>query len=129
MSEYVTEHFRVSEFACKDGTPYPKEWVEFRLKPLCNQLEIIRSHFGKPIRIKSAYRTVIHNRAVGGAKFSKHLAGIAVDFVVKGVDPRQVAIELEKLIESGKISEGGIGSYSNFTHYDLRKNKARWTGV
>lgn len=125
----VTEHFYLDEFACKDGTKYPAEWVEDRLKPLCEQLEFIRAYFGgRPIHILSAFRTVVHNRKVGGAKLSRHLSGIAVDFRIKNYKPRIVAQTLRTLADSGKILDGGIGDYSTFTHYDIRKTKARWKG-
>lgn len=56
----VTEHFNLAEFHCKDGTPYPSEWIEKRLKPLCEALEKIRDKTHAPLQIVSAYRTPAH---------------------------------------------------------------------
>jgi Peptidase M15 len=113
----VTENFYLDEFGCKDGTPYPADWIEARLKPLCQQLEFIRTYFGgRPIRILSGFRTVVHNRRVGGSKFSRHLSGTAVDFVIKDYKPRIVAKTLRDLADKGKITDGGIGEYTTFTH-------------
>ena len=33
---------------------------------------------------------------------------------------------IESLINEGELLQGGLGKYNNFTHYDIRKNKARW---
>ena len=43
--------------------------------------------------------------------------------------PAEVAACLEELIADGVIPQGGIGVYpsQNFTHYDVRLSKARWT--
>ena len=40
--------------------------------------------------------------------------------------PKEVALVIEGLIEKGKMKQGGIGIYPNFTHYDIRNVKARW---
>ncbi len=39
----------------------------------------LREWYGKPITVNSGFRTVAHNKAVGGAKNSHHLKGEAVD--------------------------------------------------
>ena len=33
---------------------------------------------------------------------------------------------VESLISEGLISEGGLGLYKTFIHYDIRGTKARW---
>ena len=45
---------------------------------------------------------------------------------ILGMTPKEVALVIEGLIESGKMKEGGIGVYPTFTHYDIRNRKARW---
>lgn len=123
----LSKNFNYSEFACHDGTPYPKEWVETKLKPLVRCLEVIREHFGnKSITITSGYRTASHNKKVGGAKLSKHVEGIAVDFKVEGVNSREVADKVRQLMAKGKIIDGGVGSYSAWVHYDIRGSIAYW---
>lgn len=127
-NQKVTDHFTIKEFGCKDGTPYPADWVESKLIPLCEMLEIIRDHYKRPILINSAYRTPEHNKKIGGAKGSKHVEGIAVDFKVQGYSPREVAAWVREQISMGKMIEGGVGDYSTFTHYDIRGTMARWRG-
>lgn len=117
----ITSHFDLEEFHCRDGTPYPKEWIKSRLLSLCKQLEIIREHFGnKPMVISSGYRTNSYNRKINGARRSQHLLGKAADFKVKGLSPRKVALEIRELIRQNNLSITGLGSYKTFTHVDIR---------
>ena len=125
----ITDNFHIDEFACKDGTPYPKEWVDSRLRPLCAALEVIRECLnGKSITINSGYRTPDYNKSVGGASKSQHLYGKACDIRVKGLSARKVALAVRQLINDGKIPSGGVGEYSSFVHYDQRGTNARWKG-
>lgn len=115
----LTEHFKIREFACKDGSD--KILHDPRLSEL---LEKIRKHIGKPITITSAYRTVTYNKKEGGTSGSQHTKGTAADIVVKGIDP----LEIAKIAEYYMGPTGGIGYYpfSRFVHVDVRKNMSRW---
>jgi len=123
----LTDHFKLEEFASKDGSVTPSEVVN-NLLSLAHNLEILRGFVNTPIKINSGYRSVDHNKAVGGAKNSQHLIGKAADIVVRGFTPKEIKIILEGLIRIGAILEGGIGVYETFTHYDIRGEKARWNG-
>lgn len=118
-SKRVSKNFRVKEFSCTDGTD-----PIFIADELVDVLQKIRTHFGKPVTITSAYRTPDKNKAVGGEAYSKHLYGMAADIKVSGVSPAKVAAYAEKLL-SGK---GGIGTYNTFVHVDVRETKSRWNG-
>jgi len=63
---------------------------------------------------------------VGGKSNSQHLLAKASDIVVKNVSPKEVYNAIEKLIESGKMKQGGLGLYDSFVHYDVRGVRARW---
>ena len=115
----VSPNFKVSEFACKDGSD-----VIFICPRLVEVLQKIRIHFGKSVIINSAYRTPTYNKKVGRATYSQHQYGTAADIVVKGVEPKDVAKYVETLIPD----TGGIGIYSTFTHVDVREVKSRWNG-
>jgi zinc D-Ala-D-Ala carboxypeptidase len=52
-----------------------------------DKLQALRTRLGKPLIIRSAYRSPEHNRAVGGAKASKHMEGIAFDVAMANHDP------------------------------------------
>lgn len=115
----LSTNFRVREFACTDGSD-----PIFIDSELVNVLQKIRTHFGKSVTITSAYRTPGKNKAVGGTTYSFHLYGKAADIKVKSVSPKTVAAYAEKLLPK----KGGIGTYSTFTHIDVRGTKARWKG-
>lgn len=85
----ITEHFTFEEFV---RTSYPQFQDENKANgaafahsfiALAKELEKIRAHFMRPVFITSGYRCEKLNAAVGGAGMSQHLAGAAVDFVVK----------------------------------------------
>ncbi len=113
-----SKHFKLEEFACKDGTPVPEEFYS-NVQELMNNLEVIREHFGTfAIKINSGYRTPAYNKSVGGAKKSQHLTASAADFRMN-ITPRIVQDAVEQLQKEGKIKEGGLGRYPTFTHYDI----------
>ena len=118
-NDKLSENFKVKEFASTDGAD-----PIFISPQLIMVLQRIRSHFNKPITINSGYRTHARNNTVNGAKFSQHLYGTAADIVVSGISP----IEVAKFAETLLPNTGGIGTYSTFTHIDVRKEKARWVG-
>lgn len=127
----VTEHFDSKEFDCRDGTPYPAEWITPRLLPLCKVLEVIRAHVNAPIAITSGYRTPAYNKKVGGARASQHMLGIAADIKVKGWSASRVHDLILKLYNENKLNMlGGLGSYPSFTHVDVRPSYrlVRWSG-
>lgn len=69
----LSEHFTTAEFACHHCG---KVVVE---PELVRRLEVLRGILGRPITIVSGYRCAVHNRAVGGARGSKHVLGQAAD--------------------------------------------------
>ena len=115
----LSANFKVKEFACTDGSD-----PVFIAPKLVEVLQKIRTHFGKAVNINSGFRTAARNSAVGGAKYSQHLYGMAADIEVEGISPKQVAAYAETLMPN----TGGIGIYSDFTHIDVRKQKSRWNG-
>lgn len=122
----LSRNFWKSEFDCKDGTPYPEEWIEDRLLPLVKALQKIRTASGSPIHITSAYRTPSHNRRVGGSRRSQHLRGLAADMSPRDISAAELYRIVIKLIKEGKIPDGGVGKYKTFVHYDQRGYRARW---
>jgi uncharacterized protein YcbK (DUF882 family) len=122
----LTKDFSLQEFASKDGSGFPND-VLINISELARNLQVLRDYIGKSIRINSGYRSPKHNASLPGAvKNSQHVKGKASDLVVSGMTPKELANAIELLISQGKMKQGGIGVYPNFTHYDIRGVKARW---
>jgi len=119
VEDKISPHFRRSEFACRCGCGFDSV-----VPALVFLLEAIREHFDEALTINSACRCRSHNREVGGASGSRHLAGEAADIVVRGVEPGVVADYCEELLDG----RGGLGRYETFTHVDVRGYRARWRG-
>lgn len=121
----LSENFSLNEFKSKCGADFPLEVIE-NLKKLSGALQVIRNEVKEPISITSGYRSPEHNKKVGGAKNSTHLTGMGVDFKVSNMTPSQVFTIVDRLINEGKIPQGGLKAYASWVHYDIRGIKARW---
>lgn len=111
----VSEHFKASEFQCKDKTTGMLIATE-----LIEVLEKIRNHFNAPVIINSGYRTPSWNSKVNGSGNSYHCKGMAADIVVKGHNSEEVAKYADSIME-----QGGVIRYTNFTHIDIREERYR----
>jgi len=121
----LTKNFNLYEFESKDGAEFTCE-LKMNLKELALNLQVLRDALGLPIHINSGYRSLTHNRAVGGAKNSQHLLGKAGDITVNGYTPFDIKSKIEGLIKQGRMKNGGVGLYNTFVHYDVRDYAARW---
>jgi uncharacterized protein YcbK (DUF882 family) len=121
----ITTNFSLEEFKCKDGSDIPNDVLK-NIIELAKNLQVLRDAIGKSITINSGYRSPKYNAKIGGVKNSQHVKGKASDLRVSGMTPKELALIIEGLIEQGKMKEGGIGIYPNFTHYDIRGVRARW---
>lgn len=123
-STKLSANFRVSEFLCKGAGCCTHGQIDDKLVEI---LQKIRTHFGKPVHITSAYRCSKWNKAVGGVSNSYHCYGQAADIKVEDTAPAEVA----KYAES--IGVKGIGLYEtdvdgHFVHVDTRTTKSFWYG-
>lgn len=115
----ISPNFNRSEFTCRCGCGFNS------ISPqLVERLEELRAHFGQPVTVNCGCRCPAHNKEVNGAEHSQHMSGIAADIVVKNRTPAVVADYLEHLYPA----QHGVGRYKNFTHFDIRPNRARWNG-
>lgn len=122
----LSEHFKVREFRCKDGSD--PVFIDTELVEL---LEKIRVHFDKPVTLTSAYRTASYNKAIGGATYSQHCYGKAADIQVQGISVENVYAYAEKLLgERGGLGvyPPGLGRPNGWVHIDVRADKGRWKG-
>ncbi|MGC1309242.1 MAG: D-Ala-D-Ala carboxypeptidase family metallohydrolase [Phormidesmis sp.] len=111
--------------ATKNGSRLPvSRNVVYGIIRIARVMEEVRSRLGdRTIRVNSWYRDPASNRAVGGATYSRHMSGDAIDFVVTGLHSYTVYDQLN----SWWGSRGGLASSSIFTHIDARGYYARWS--
>lgn len=127
----MTPHFSSQEFACRDGAPYPLEWIQDRLRPLCEILEQVRAACGgQPVSVLSGYRTQTYNQTIGAAPRSQHVEGRAADVAILYSAPESVHAAALALHRGGQVQLGGLGLYPTFVHLDVRPGErlARWRG-
>lgn len=86
MKEFKSDFFTLRELTHSatatrlgiDNTP--SDEIIDNLQLLCDEvLDPLRRRWGGPIRVSSGYRCPILNTAVGGAKSSMHMRGLAAD--------------------------------------------------
>jgi len=101
--------FSPSEIACR-GTGAIKINTE-----AMDKLQSLRNRLGKPLIVRSGYRSPSHNRAVGGARASKHMLGTAFDIAMSNHDP------VVFMAAARAVGFLGFGTYprSGFMHIDL----------
>jgi hypothetical protein len=101
--------FSPAEIACR-GTGAIKINTE-----AMDKLQFLRNRLGKPLIIRSAYRSPSHNRAIGGAPASKHMLGTAFDISMANHDPATF------IAAARAMGFLGFGTYprSGFLHIDL----------
>ena len=103
------KNFSPAEIACR-GTG------QLKLHPeALDKLQALRDRLGKPLIVRSAYRSPEHNRNVGGAPCSKHMDATAFDIAMSNHDP--AAFEAA----AREVGFLGFGFYprSGFIHIDL----------
>lgn len=98
--------FKPSDIACKGDR-------SLKVDPdALDKLQRLWDLAGRPLEINSAYRSVKHNRAVGGEAKSFHLQGQAFDISLIGHDRAKLT--------AAALAAGftGIGQYNSFIHVD-----------
>ena len=81
LSRWRWPNFSPAEIACR-GTG--RLLID---EEALDKLQALRDALGKPLIVRSAYRSPEHNRAVGGAVASRHLDGAAFDIAMANHDP------------------------------------------
>ena len=114
----LTEHFNKEEFDCQCGCGNGDIVIS---ENLVFQLECVRIHYGKPMRINSGIRCLSHNRKIGSRDTSSHIKGLAVDIGCKNMGTR---LELVKhLLRDGEFTR--VGFHKDFIHVDVDYDKPR----
>lgn len=124
----LTRDFSLSDFKCHDGSPVPPQYVD-NCKLLAHNLQVLKDHTSCKIVIVSGYRSPAHNASVDGAEQSQHMFAKAADIRLSGKTPKEVCGIVKRLVASGAMTQGGIGLYAGWVHYDVRGHAARWGGA
>ena len=110
-SEWRWKNFTPKEIACK-GTG------EIIInEDALDCLQYARELYGKPMVINSAYRSISHNKSIGGSKNSRHLNGSAFDIKCAPEDRD----ELIRVLRAAGFT--GIGRYNTFVHADSGRER------
>ncbi|OPZ98737.1 MAG: Peptidase M15 [Bacteroidetes bacterium ADurb.Bin408] len=141
-------HYRIGEFLPRDHVHYkdiaPDDARYFQY--LCLDKRIIyrfldlilllrKNGYTDDFSIKDGYRYPSFNNRTGGATYSQHIYGLAIDIYINDVDKDGYFIEnKDKKIVYDYLDKdiikntGGIGRYpgSTVVHFDIRGHKARW---
>lgn len=123
----ISNFFRVREVTNGDSRRIPQAHSPQAnaILDLAEELDKIREALGYPIRVTSWYRPPAVNREVGGARFSQHINGSAVDIQpLGGMDIHQ----FQKWLDHGWYGALGYGANKGFVHLDRRNNKGWMTG-
>ena len=153
---YLTPHFKLRQFLCKQESGFPK-YVVLRERLLL-KLELILEKVNEKgyrcdtFNILSGYRTPFYNHQIGNVKYSRHLWGGAADIFIdeEPVDDMMDDLNKDSIINwkdaailydiiddmyGHKFYEpflGGLARYKKttshgpFVHVDVRGKRARW---
>ena len=114
----LTDHFTKEEFDCQCGCGNGDIVIS---ENLVFQLECVRIHYGKPMRINSGIRCLSHNRKIGSRDTSSHIKGLAADI---GCTDMRTRLELvKKLLRDGEFER--IGFHRDFILVDVDYDKPK----
>jgi hypothetical protein len=153
---YVSPHFKLKQFLCKQPGDYPK-YIVLRVRLLL-KLELILAKVNEKgfncetFHVMSGYRTPYYNKLIKDVKYSRHVWGGAADIFI---DENPADGMMDDLDKNGVIDYrdakvlydivddmygkpwyerfiGGLGRYEKtanhgpFVHIDVRGFRARW---
>ncbi len=100
------------------------------LRLVCTKIfDPLREHFGKPIGISSAYRSVDLNRKIGGSKSSQHCEGKALDIdgdIFGGISNKLIFEYIRKSCTFDQlIWEFGSENAPDWVHVSYNEGKNR----
>lgn len=152
---FVSPHFRLEQFLCKQAGSFPK-YVVLRSELLLKLESILErvnedGHEATTLHVMSGYRTPAYNHAIGNVRYSHHQWGSAADIFVDVdrdgrmddldgdrkidlADARRLTALVEMISADAwqKPLVGGLSPYpatashGPFVHVDVRGYPARW---
>lgn len=113
----LSYYFNHKDFACRCKQCRD----EYRIHlGLVGALEMIASHFNKPVKIREAYRCEEYNEKIEGHKKSPHLYGKAAHISVEGVPLKDLYNFAQTIAE---IKWLGLYPQEGFIHIDTDRRK------
>ena len=110
------EEMIFSEMAARRGIDNtPTDVIIHNMSRTALALQVIRSHYDKPIIISSGFRCTELNKAVGGSNLSHHTLGYAADFIIPGVDLKDLMKSIPKMIKFDQL----IYEYGRWIHLSV----------
>ena len=127
FAEAMIIHFHPSEilflgsahYSGKAKNDLPPENVLADLVRVTILADQLRSAFGSPLRVLSAYRSPAYNKAIGGAKHSCHLEGKALDLAPVAPGKADELKTVARRMHDAQLLPGGLGIYPAFVHIDV----------
>jgi len=118
ISQHFTlEELTFSEIALRNNIDNtPDNIIIGNLTRLANLLEQVRTLIGKPIRVNSAYRSLIVNKLVGGQSNSQHCLGCAADIRIDGMTPNQI---IKVIMDSNIQYDQIIREFDSWVHISI----------
>lgn len=110
----LTRNFSIAELSSPDQ---PGSGINMD-KQFMSKVQLLRDFVNMPLLVNSGFRSVKHNKLIGGSIDSSHLTGLAID--LKCNDSRLRFLLLQGAIMIG-FNRIGIGW--NFIHLDDDLNK------
>jgi len=122
----ITPNFTLGENLQQDSRRLPTHpTVRSNILRVMTELQKIRDEWGKPIIITSGYRPAAINRAVGGARLSRHIVGDAVD--IKPESGSDI-YAFQAWLDLHWYGALGWGAKKGFVHLDCRNGNGWRTG-
>jgi hypothetical protein len=100
----------------------PRGDVVANLQILASRLEDVRLLLGKPIIITSGYRSEVLNRLIGGSATSKHMIGLAADFICPGFG---TPLEVCRKIADSDLDFDQLINENSWVHFGLSDSPMR----
>lgn len=130
----ITDHFNIWEFRCRANNEI---LINADVIAHIQRLEKFRQWYKRTMIINSGFRTVEHNKRIGGSPNSQHLLGIASDINLPlGEFATFTKARKEEFLQNVKKKwyelcatdglGGGVGFYDEFFHLDSRKKRSFW---
>lgn len=122
FSDRVSKYFTVGEVTNMSRERIPTDrTVKKNILAVAKELDKVREWYGQGLIVTSWHRPPAINRAIGGARYSKHIKGHAVDF--RPADGNVYGLQRRfenEWYRSGKWQGGfGRGANRSFIHLDL----------